>query len=110
MQPLTIHRTGDIPSFKLYETEKTLAFMDIQPLSKGHAVCVYPIHTPLLVPPSTRSSSLTSSRTQLIIPKYHAERLPEVPDEYLTELLVRASPPPSLSPLTTRAGDAGRSE
>ncbi|KAK7745903.1 Adenosine 5'-monophosphoramidase [Cytospora paraplurivora] len=51
---------GEIPSFKLYETEKTLAFMDIQPLSKGHA---------------------------LIVPKYHAERLPEVPDEHLTELL-----------------------
>lgn len=30
---------GEIPSFKLFESDKTLAFMDIQPLSKGHAVC-----------------------------------------------------------------------
>lgn len=29
---------GDIPSFKLFESDKTLAFLDIQPLSKGHAV------------------------------------------------------------------------
>lgn len=30
---------GEIPSFKLVETEKTLAFLDINPLSRGHAVC-----------------------------------------------------------------------
>lgn len=30
---------GEIPSFKLFESDKTLAFLDIQPLSKGHAVC-----------------------------------------------------------------------
>ena len=30
--------TGDIPSLKLFESEKILAFLDIQPLSKGHAV------------------------------------------------------------------------
>jgi diadenosine tetraphosphate (Ap4A) HIT family hydrolase len=30
---------GDIPSFKLFESEKVLAFLDIQPLSRGHAVC-----------------------------------------------------------------------
>ncbi|RKL15194.1 hypothetical protein BFJ68_g5831 [Fusarium oxysporum] len=28
---------GDIPSFKLFESDKTLAFLDIGPLSKGHA-------------------------------------------------------------------------
>ncbi|KAI1041398.1 hypothetical protein LB505_005592 [Fusarium chuoi] len=31
---------GDIPSFKLFETDKTLAFLDIGPLSKGHAPVV----------------------------------------------------------------------
>jgi diadenosine tetraphosphate (Ap4A) HIT family hydrolase len=31
-------QTGDIPSFKLFESEKVLAFLDIQPLSRGHAV------------------------------------------------------------------------
>ena len=29
---------GDIPSFKLFESDKILAYLDIQPLSKGHAV------------------------------------------------------------------------
>jgi len=30
---------GDIPSFKLFESEKVFAFLDINPLSQGHAVC-----------------------------------------------------------------------
>ncbi|KUI72230.1 Hit family protein 1 [Cytospora mali] len=51
---------GEIPSFKLFESDKTLAFMDIQPLSKGHA---------------------------LVIPKYHGEKLSDIPDEHLSELL-----------------------
>ncbi|KAJ8521682.1 hypothetical protein ONZ45_g1657 [Pleurotus djamor] len=51
---------GDIPSFKLLETETTFAFLDIGPLSKGHA---------------------------LVIPKYHAEKLHELPDEYITDTL-----------------------
>jgi len=51
---------GDIPSFKLVETETTYSFLDIGPLAKGHA---------------------------LIIPKYHAEKLHEVPDEYFADTL-----------------------
>ena len=31
-------RVGDIPCFKLFESDKTLAFLDINPLSRGHAV------------------------------------------------------------------------
>ncbi|GAT22805.1 HIT domain protein [Aspergillus luchuensis] len=31
---------GDIPSFKLFESDKVFAFLDIQPLSRGHAVSV----------------------------------------------------------------------
>ncbi|KAI8986161.1 HIT-like protein [Trametes punicea] len=54
---------GEIPSFKLIETEKVLSFLDIGPLSKGHA---------------------------LIIPKYHAEKLHELPDEYFTDILPAA--------------------
>ena len=30
--------SGEIPSFKLFESDKVFAFMDIQPLSRGHAV------------------------------------------------------------------------
>lgn len=51
---------GEIPSFKLFESDKTFAFMDIQPLSKGHA---------------------------LVIPKYHGDKLADIPDEHLAELL-----------------------
>ncbi|KAL8902236.1 MAG: hypothetical protein Q9192_000111 [Flavoplaca navasiana] len=31
---------GEIPSFKLFENERLLAFLDIQPLSLGHAPVV----------------------------------------------------------------------
>ncbi|KAJ8063885.1 hypothetical protein OCU04_007736 [Sclerotinia nivalis] len=51
---------GDIPSFKLYESEKVFAFLDINPLSKGHA---------------------------LVIPKYHGENLVDIPDDQLQEIL-----------------------
>ncbi|KAK0713138.1 HIT-like domain-containing protein [Lasiosphaeria miniovina] len=51
---------GDIPCFKLFESDKTLAFLDINPLSRGHA---------------------------LVIPKFHGEKLTDIPDEDLTELL-----------------------
>ncbi|KAK4699925.1 histidine triad (HIT) family protein, partial [Phenoliferia sp. Uapishka_3] len=51
---------GDIPSFKLHETDKTLAFLDVGPISKGHA---------------------------LIIPKHHGAKLHDLPDEALVELL-----------------------
>ncbi|KAJ8292806.1 Mitochondrial distribution and morphology protein 34 [Rhodotorula toruloides] len=51
---------GDIPSFKLIETDAIYSFLDIGPLSKGHA---------------------------LVIPKYHAPKLHDVPDEHLGEIL-----------------------
>ncbi|KAK4445047.1 HIT-like domain-containing protein [Podospora aff. communis PSN243] len=51
---------GDIPCFKLFESDKTLAFLDINPLSRGHA---------------------------LVIPKFHGEKLTDIPDDHLTELL-----------------------
>ncbi|KAG4301326.1 hypothetical protein PCANB_002281 [Pneumocystis canis] len=60
---------GEIPAFKLIETEKSLAFLDIQPLSKGHA---------------------------LIIPKEHAEKMHELSNTSLIDLL----------PLTKRLADA----
>ncbi|OTA24719.1 hypothetical protein BTJ68_11128 [Hortaea werneckii EXF-2000] len=55
---------GEIPSMKLYDSDKTFAFLDINPLSKGHA---------------------------LVIPKYHGAKLTDIPDEHLTELLPVAS-------------------
>ncbi|KAH8989413.1 HIT-like protein [Lactarius hatsudake] len=51
---------GEIPSFKLLETEFTFSFLDMNPLSKGHS---------------------------LVIPKFHGEKLHDVPDEYLADTL-----------------------
>ncbi|KAL6816049.1 HIT family protein 1 [Trichoderma sp. SZMC 28013] len=51
---------GEIPALKLFESEKTLAFLDIGPLSKGHA---------------------------LVIPKYHGAKLADIPDDQLSEIL-----------------------
>ncbi|KAI1194303.1 HIT-like domain-containing protein [Nemania serpens] len=51
---------GEIPSFKLFESDKTLAFLDIGPISKGHA---------------------------LVIPKFHGAKLTDIPDEHLSEIL-----------------------
>jgi len=47
---------GEIPSIKLFEDDKTFAFMDINPANPGHA---------------------------LVIPKYHASNLLEIPAEWL---------------------------
>ncbi|KAJ5570628.1 hit family protein 1 [Penicillium hispanicum] len=51
---------GDIPSFKLFESDKVFAFLDIQPLSRGHA---------------------------LVIPKFHGAKLTDMPDDDLLEIL-----------------------
>ncbi|MHA2363352.1 MAG: HIT family protein [Candidatus Hodarchaeales archaeon] len=52
---------GEIPSQKLFENDNVYAFLDINPLSKGH---------------------------MLVIPKNHAERLHEISDDDLSEILV----------------------
>ncbi|KAJ7600652.1 HIT-like domain-containing protein [Mycena floridula] len=51
---------GAVPCHKIYETEHSFAFLDIRPTTEGHT---------------------------LVIPKYHAETLADVPDEYLRDLL-----------------------
>lgn len=51
---------GEIPSMKLFESDKTLAFLDIMPLSRGHS---------------------------LIIPKHHGAKLTDIPDDQLLEIL-----------------------
>lgn len=50
---------GELPCFKIYEDEHTLAFMDIMPQAAGHA---------------------------LVIPKYPAETLAELPLAYAAPL------------------------
>lgn len=56
---------GDIPSYKIAETEKFFAFLDIFPLQKGHT---------------------------LIVPKIEVDKIFDVPDAYLSELLLFAKP------------------
>ncbi|KAI0050578.1 HIT-like protein [Auriscalpium vulgare] len=50
---------GKIPSYKVYETEHSYAFLDINPVSEGHT---------------------------LVIPKHHTVKLGELPDEYLSDI------------------------
>jgi histidine triad (HIT) family protein len=41
-------RDGQIPSMKVYEDERTLAFMDINPLNAGHCLIVTRSHAPTI--------------------------------------------------------------
>ncbi|NIW86648.1 MAG: HIT domain-containing protein [Gammaproteobacteria bacterium] len=54
---------GDLPSFKLYEDEATMAFMDINPANEGHS---------------------------LVVPKEHAEDLQGVSEQALSAAVVTA--------------------
>ena len=56
---------GEIPSYKIAENEKCYAFLDIFPLVKGHT---------------------------LVIPKIEVDNLFDLPQDYLSELLVFAQP------------------
>ena len=56
---------GEIPSYKIDENEQFFAFLDIFPVKKGHT---------------------------LVIPKIEVDKLFDVPDNYLAELLVFAKP------------------
>lgn len=56
---------GEIPSYKIAENKKFFAFLDIFPLVKGHV---------------------------LVIPKIEMDKFFDVPDEYLSEILVFAKP------------------
>ncbi len=53
---------GEIPSFKIYEDEIVLAYLDINPFSLGHT---------------------------LVIPKAHSEGLLDTPDETLAAVIAR---------------------
>jgi histidine triad (HIT) family protein len=41
-------RDGQIPSFKIFEDEQTLAFMDINPLNSGHCLVITKTHAATL--------------------------------------------------------------
>ena len=54
---------GEIPSYKIAENEKFFAFLDIFPLHKGHT---------------------------LVVPKIAVDKIFDVPDQYLSEILLFA--------------------
>jgi histidine triad (HIT) family protein len=56
---------GQIPSYKIAENEKFFAFLDIEPIAKGHV---------------------------LVVPKIEVDKLFDVPDAYLAEILLFAKP------------------
>lgn len=56
---------GEIPSNKIAENEKFIAFLDIEPLVTGHV---------------------------LVVPKPEINKIFDVPDDYLAEMLVFAKP------------------
>ena len=56
---------GDIPSYRIAENEKFFAFLDIFPLREGHV---------------------------LVVPKLETDKLFDLPDDYLGEMLLFARP------------------
>ncbi len=56
---------GEIPSYKIAENEKFLAFLDIFPLREGHV---------------------------LVVPKTEIDKFFDLPDNYLSEMLLFAKP------------------
>ncbi len=56
---------GEIPSYKIAENDKFYAFLDIFPLREGHV---------------------------LVVPKQEVDKLFDLPDAYLSEMLVFAKP------------------
>jgi histidine triad (HIT) family protein len=58
--------SGEIPSFKIYEDDETLAFMDINPASRGHALVICKAEHPDLfsIPPETLAAAART--TQLV--------------------------------------------
>ncbi|TVY46641.1 Hit family protein [Lachnellula occidentalis] len=81
---------GDIPSFKLFESDKVFAFLDINPLSKGHAVRTM-LSIPFIENTTTGEERKTNADmipgSQLVIPKHHGAKLTDIPDDSLAELL-----------------------
>jgi histidine triad (HIT) family protein len=63
-------RDGAIPSFKVYEDERTLCFMDINPLNSGHCLVVTKAHAPTIFEADERdlqAAIVTAKRVAIAI-------------------------------------------
>ena len=56
---------GEIPCYKIAENEKFFAFLDVYPMQEGHT---------------------------LVVPKIEIDKFFDIPDEYLSEMLLFAKP------------------
>jgi histidine triad (HIT) family protein len=57
-------RDGQIPSMKLYEDERTLVIMDINPLNAGHCLVLTKAHAPTLfdAEPADLAAAMTTAQ------------------------------------------------
>ena len=57
-------RDGQLPAMKVYEDERTLAFMDINPLNAGHCLVVTRAHAPTIwdADEADLSAAITSAK------------------------------------------------
>lgn len=62
---------GEIPSFKLYEDEHTLAFMDINPANRGHALAIPKTHTPNLLEAPDEVLAVTAATARKVARAVH---------------------------------------
>ena len=63
-------RDGQIPSLKIYEDDRTLAFMDIHPLNSGHCLVIPKAHAATLFevePDDLQAAIATAQRVALAI-------------------------------------------
>ena len=67
--------TGEIPSYKIYEDNLVMAFLDIHPRAPGHTVVIPKGHYPTLFELPARAPGHA-----VIIPRAHYETLLGVPD------------------------------
>ncbi len=60
---------GDIPSYKIYENEHVFAFLDINPVNKGHALVTPKEHAKDLFEVSEESYIETQKAVRLLAPE-----------------------------------------
>ncbi len=58
---------GDIPSARVHEDERTLAFLDIQPLREGHALVIPKAHAQHLEDLAPADAAAVMATTQKVI-------------------------------------------
>ena len=57
---------GEIPSFKVYEDEYVLAYLDINPCSKGHTLVIPKVHSAGLLDTSDEMLAVIISRVRKV--------------------------------------------